>query len=145
MANNPFADAFKSWSDLGVPAFDYKDALASSRKNIEAAIAASQVIAEGAQAIARKQAEIARNATQEAIDLWKEVSASKSIESSAAKQAEFAKSSIEQSLNSSRELFDIASKASSEVYELLSKQAQQAANEWSQQANPSSANKKKAA
>lgn len=138
MANNPFVEAFKSWGDLGPAAFDYKDAISAGRKNVEAAIAAGQVIAEGAQAIARKQAEIARSATQDAIDLWKEVSASKSIESSAAKQAEYAKNALEQSLNNSRELFDLASKTGADAYELLSKQAQQAANDFA----PKQSNKK---
>ena len=142
--NNPFADAFKSWTDVSNPSFDYKDALAAGRKNVEASIAAGQVVAEGLQSIARKQAEVARNAAQEAIDFWKDLSASKSVEASASKQAEFAKSAAEQSLNSSREIFDIASKVASETYEILSKQAQQAANDFSKPAASSGSNKKQA-
>jgi phasin family protein len=137
--NNPFAEAFKSWGDFSAPSADYKEVIASSRKNVEAAIAAGQVVAETAQVIARKQAEIARNSTQDIIDLWKEVSSSKSVESGAAKQADFAKEAIEKSLNNSRELFDLASKANTEAYEILNKQAQQAANEVTKAAKKSAA------
>lgn len=138
--NNPLNDLWKSWGELGAPSLDYKDAVSSGRKNVEAFIAAGQIIAESAQTIARKQAETARSSAQDLIELWKDVSSSKSIESSAAKQAEFAKNSLEQSLNNSRELFDLASKANAEAYEILSKQAQQAAGDMSKQSGSSKKN-----
>lgn len=132
-ANNPFADAFKAFGDFN-PSSGYKEGLANSRKSIEAAVAIAQVQAEGAQAFARKAVEIARGNAQDAIDFWKDLSGSKNPEAGASKQAEFAKKSLEKNLNNSRELFEIASKANTEAYEIISKQAQDAANEMSQTA-----------
>lgn len=136
--NNPFADVFKSWSEFTPASADYKDALAQGRKNVEAFVSAGQIVTESLQSAASKQAEFARNSAQEVIDLWKEVASSKSVEASASKQAEFAKNSVEKGLNNSREIFEIASKASTEAYEVLSKQAQQAASEATKAAKKAS-------
>lgn len=120
--NNPFAEAMKFFSNFQVPALNYKDAFNAGRKNVEALTAANQAVAEGAQAVIRRQVEIAQSNAEGALNLMKEVYASKSPEASIAKQAEFAKKVFESSLANTRELVEMASKSGAEAAEIISKQ-----------------------
>ncbi len=144
--NNPFADAFKSMYDnMQAPSFDVKDLASNLRKNAEAWAKASQVLAEASREVLRLQAGFVQSNTQQLMELCKDVCASKNPEASAAKQAEFAKSAFEDALSSSREVFEIASKAGSEASEIVSKQLSQCMSECSKGGASSGASKRKAA
>jgi len=120
--NNPFAEAAKFFSNFQVPAWNFKDAFNAGRRNVEALTAANQAVAEGAQAVIRRQVEIAQSNAEGALNLMKEVYSSKSPEVSMAKQAEFAKQVFESSLANTRELIEMASKSGAEAADILSKQ-----------------------
>jgi phasin family protein len=120
-SSNKFAESFKAFSDFKAPNYDFNALVSIGRRNIEAFTAANQAVAEGAQAIARRQAEIARSNAEEAIQLFREVYSSQTPEASASKQAEFARSAFESALSNVRELFEMASKSNIEAAEVLTK------------------------
>lgn len=128
--NNAFAEAFKSFSEYKLP-LDFNGLFSMSRRNIEALSAANQAVAEGAQAVVRRQAEIVQRNIEDALSLVREVYSSKSPEASAAKQAQFVQKSMEEALSNARELIELASKSSAEAGEVLSKRFSQAISEVS--------------
>ena len=132
-------DFFKAWGDFKVPAFDFNGAFAIQRRNIEAFSAASQLISEGFQAVSRRQAELAQAGVEDFLATTKEVISSSSPEAGAAKQADFAKKSIQSTLDNVRELTEMFSKPQAEAMDILSKRAAEGMEEWSKAA------KKKAA
>lgn len=117
-----FKDAFKKFGELPAnQTFDMNPLLQAQRRNAEVFSAVSQVITESVQAIARRQAEILQAGTTEMLQLAKDVAASSSPETAMATQTAFAKTNFENSLSNTRELAEIVSKSSIEVFDVLSK------------------------
>jgi phasin family protein len=130
---NPFADFFKAWGDAGkLSNFDWDKAIGEGRRNAQAFAEAAKSASEGAQAIARRQAEIVQRNAEEASKFLKEaVSSAKSPEASIAKQAEYTKTFIEAGIANTRELFELASKSNSETIDVFNKRISEALGEWS--------------
>lgn len=141
--NNPFADAFKAFSNFQNfqqnPNANFRDVFNAGRRSVEVMTAANQAVAEGAQAVIRRQVEIAQKNAEGAIDLFKEVATSKSPEASIAKQAEFARNVFENSVATSRELWEIASKAIGEASEIVNKHVVSSVEEATKTAKKSAA------
>src|SRR5262249_2941096 len=89
--NRMFADYGKLFANGKAPLFDVEQVLAAQRKNVEAITAANQVVLEGVQAVARRQAEIVRRAMEDFTQASKELTAGGSPEGKFAKQAELTK------------------------------------------------------
>jgi phasin family protein len=124
--HNPYADLFKSWSDYKapqMPGFDFSQALNSSRRNAEAVTAAGQTVAESVQAIARRQAELARAHVEKVLKTTKEMLVNGSPEINTTKQVELAKTVFESSLNNLREVSELCTKSGFEVFDVLNKRA----------------------
>lgn len=128
MAQNPFQDAFKSWENSfkamtpKTPAFDFNDAFSTMQNNFETMVAAQREMAEGMQKVAKRQVEIAQNNTEEAMNLFKDIAASRDPKESASKQAEFAKNAFEKAANDTRELMEIATDSNNRAAEIIGKQ-----------------------
>ena len=135
MAQNTFQDAFKVFTDFKAPVYDFNQLFSFGRRNVEAFTAANQAVAEGAQAVARRQAEIMKSNTEEAIQLFRDVYSSKNPEASASKQAEFAKQAFETSLSNLREMFEMLSKSNVEAAEVITKRVSEIMNETNKAAN----------
>jgi len=118
-AQNKLAESFKAFSDFKIPSYDFEALLSIGQRNIKALTAANQAFAEGAQAIVKRRAEIARKNATEAAALFREACSSKTPEACVAKQSEFIRSAYENALAGSRELFEMASKSSIEATEAL--------------------------
>lgn len=126
-SGNPFLDTdFMQMMDPGrlaeqyrLPGFDPQEAMASQRKNLEAIAAANRVAVEGAQAIARRQAEILRRTMEEASAAAQELAGAGAPEERAAKQAEIAKRAFEAAIANMRELAEMGAKAQSEAMEQI--------------------------
>ena len=114
--NNAFAEAFKS-------TLDFNQLFSTQRRNIEALSAANQAAVEGAQAIARRQAEITRANVETALKASKDLLTSGTPETNLAKQAELTKSFFESALANLREVSELATKASFEVFDVLNQRA----------------------
>jgi len=114
-------DFTKAFSGLNLPGFDAEAALASQRKNIEALTQANQLAVDGAQAVARRQVEIARETIEEASTLFRDLAQPISSEDRVAKNAAIFKSSFERGLANARELALMLTKANTEAFEVVVK------------------------
>lgn len=134
-ANNPFNEAFRAFSNFQAPNYSpngvFKDAFNAGRRNVEVCTAANQAIAEGAQAVIRRQVETVQANAQEAIELFKDIYSSKSPEASLSKQTEFCRNAFENYINSAREIADLASASIKQASDIVSRHLVQSAEEAS--------------
>lgn len=115
-----FGDFGKLFGNGKLPTFDVEGAMTAQRKNVEAFTQANQVAFEGVQALAKRQAEIVREAVETYTKLAKEV-AQLSAEERFAKQAEAAKEIYEEALANVGELKQIVEKSQAQVTSVISK------------------------
>src|SRR5688500_7859872 len=118
-----YNEMFKIFGDFKTPAFDFNSLFEVQRRNIEALTAANQVVAEGAQAIARRQAEVLRSNVDQVLKASKDIVAGGTPELSVEKQANLSKALFEKSLSNAREVSEMISKSSFEAFDLLNKRA----------------------
>jgi phasin family protein len=114
-------DVGKAFAGFNFPSFDVESLVAAQRKNIEAFTQANQLAVEGAQAVARRQVEIARQAVDEASALVREWTQPGAPEERIAKNAEIAKLAFEKGIANARELAELVGKANTEAFNVLNK------------------------
>jgi phasin family protein len=114
-------DFSKAFAGFTLPGFDVETVLASQRKNIEALTQANQLAVEGVQAMARRQAEIAREVIDEASAVLREIVQPTVPEDRIAKNAELLKQTFERSLANTRELTLMLAKANTEAFDVVAK------------------------
>ena len=114
-------DVTKAFSGFAIPGFNVEAMMASQRKNVEALTQANQLALEGAQALARRQVEIARQAVEEATSLFKELSQPGAPQDKLAKNTEIAKTAFEKGLATAKELTELVTKANTEAFNVLTK------------------------
>ena len=129
--NAPAYDIFKMFGDFKSPAqvFDFNQFFTIQRRNLEAVTAANQIVAEGIQAVTRRQAELTRTNVEQVVKAGREAISAGSPEASAAKQAEVAKNMFEKSFNNVREVFEMLTKSNLEAFDLLNKRMAEAMEE----------------
>ncbi len=110
----------KMFANGKMPMVDVDAVTNSQRKNIEAVQAANQVAFEGFQAIARRQAEIVREASEELQSFFKDL-AGASVDERIAKQADAVKVLFENAVANTNELATMVQKANSEAASLINK------------------------
>ncbi|MFZ5791648.1 MAG: phasin family protein [Pseudomonadota bacterium] len=115
-----FGEFGKLLTNGKIPSFDFEAAFASQRKNVEALTQVNQTALESVQTLAKRQAEIAREAVESYTKLVKEIGAA-NPEDRFAKQAQIAKEIFEQAVANLNELRDIAQKSQDKVASLISK------------------------
>ncbi|MGH6974495.1 MAG: phasin family protein [Stellaceae bacterium] len=118
-------DFSKAFAGFTLPGFDVEAVLASQRKNIEALTQANQLAVEGVQAVARRQAELAREAIDEASTVLREIVQPTAPEERLAKQVELLKQTFERSLANTRELALLLAKANTEAFDVVAKRVAQ--------------------
>jgi phasin family protein len=129
-AKNGFFDVTKVMSDFRMPGIDFEAVAASQRKNIEALTQANQLAVEGAQAVVRRQVEIARQAMEEFSTMFRDfVQPNGSPEDRLAKQAEYSKQALEKGLSNARELTELMTKANTEAFNVLNKRVTEGLDE----------------
>ena len=129
MANNeknngamfPEWDFSKAWAEMKVPNFDVDALIAAQHKNIEAVNMASKAVVDGWQAFAKKLAELWQAAVEDTGALAQGVAAAKEPVEKIARQAAFAKSSIEVGISNVREAQEMAAKATNKTVDIVSK------------------------
>jgi len=135
--NNAFTDMFKN-------AMDFNQLFSTQRRNIEALSAANQVVVESAQAITRRQAEVMRTNVEDALKASKDLMTSGTKENKMTKQADFAKSLFETSLQNMREISEMVTKSSFEAFDVLNRRAAETFEEMSKATTQPVAKKKSA-
>lgn len=136
--NNAFADMFKN-------TLDFNQMFSTQRRNIEALSAANQVVVEGVQAISRRQAEVMRSNVEDTLKASKDLMTSGTRETNLTKQADFAKSFFETSLQNLREITEMATKSGFEAFDVLNRRAAETLEEMSKATASAPSSKKKSA
>ena len=129
MQNYAFNEFFKN--DLFKNSFDFNQLFSAGRRNIEAASAVNQIAVESAQAISRRQAEIARENVENMLKVGKDLMSGNPAEVSVSKNAEAARSFFENALANLREMTEMVSKSSFEAYDILNRRAAESMEEVS--------------
>lgn len=101
--------------------FNYSGYADMQRRQFEALSEANQIMIEGAQAIFRRQAEIAQENTQNMIEASRELLSSSTPEAGLQKQAEFAKHLFENGVDNVREMSEVMTKSGFEAFDVLNK------------------------
>lgn len=114
-------DVTKAFSGFAIPGFNVEAMMAAQRKNVEAFTQANQLAIEGAQALARRQVELAREALEEATSLFKELSQPGAPQDKLVKNTEIAKTTFEKGLATAKELTELMTKANTEAFNVLTK------------------------
>ncbi|MGB0632057.1 MAG: phasin family protein [Alphaproteobacteria bacterium] len=117
----PEWDFSKVWAEMKMPEFDVDALIAVQQKNIEAMNMANKAAVDGWQAFAKKQAELWQAAVEDTGALAQDVAAAKEPAEKIAKQAAFAKSSIEAGISNAREAQELAAKATNKTVDIVSK------------------------
>jgi phasin family protein len=122
-------DVAKMMSDFRFRLFDVDALMACQRRNVEALTQASQLTMEAAQAVARRQIEIARQTLEEMSALLRDIAQPASTEDRIAKNTEYAKQMLEKSVSNGREITLLATKAGTEAADVLHRRACQGLDE----------------
>jgi phasin family protein len=131
--SNPYADMMNAWTQNfkapSLPTFDMSQVVTFGRRNAEACTAAGQCLAESAQAISRRQAELARQHVEKCLKTTKDMLVNGSPEINTSKQVELCKAMFESSLNNLREVSELLTKSGFEVFDVLNKRASESIEE----------------
>jgi len=114
-------DMTKAFGDMKLPGLDVEAVAASQRKNLEAFTQANQLAVEGAQSLARRQVEIVRQAVDEASQALREWTEAGAPEDRIAKSVELTKLAYEKGIANARELTELATKASTDVFSVMTR------------------------
>jgi phasin family protein len=118
---NGFFDVSKVLGDFRFPGLDLHALADAQRKNLEALTQASQLAIESARALAQRQSEIAQAAAQEASAMLRDWTQPGAPEDRIAKGAEAAKQALEKGWAHARELNELGSKASADVFSVIAR------------------------
>jgi phasin family protein len=123
-------DPTKFLADLKLPPMPDADAvLAAHKRNLEALTAANRVALEGAQAVARRHMEIMQSTMAGLTETLKDLTATTTPASRAAKQADLLKQAYEDAVTNTRELGDLIQKSNTEAMNKLNARFSEALTE----------------
>ena len=126
----PDFDMKKHFENLHFPAMPDMDAvLAAHRRNLEALKAANRAALEGAQLVARRQVEIMQETMAGLTAAMKDVPASQTPASQAARQTELLKKAYESAVANTKELGDLVQKSNAEAMSKLNTRFSEALSE----------------
>lgn len=129
MSKSGSFDVTKVFGDFRLPGLDVDAVVATQRKNFEALTQAHQLAVEGMRAFAQRQAEIAQQAVEEASALVREWAQPGAPEERLAKNVEAAKQAFEKGLANARELNELTTKASSDVFSVIARRVSEGFDE----------------
>jgi phasin family protein len=118
---NGFYDLSKVFDGFRFGGFDVQAVAESQRKNLEALTQANQLAIEAVRALVQRQGEIAREAVEEASAALRDLTQSGAPEDRFAKSIEAAKLAFEKRVANVRELSDMGSKASVDVFAVIAR------------------------
>ena len=120
--------------DYILPSIDLDAVVASQRNNVEALAKASRAAFEGAQAVAKRQAEILQETMNQTAKSFDALAKAGSPSEVAAQQAELAKEAFEKALGNMRELAEMVTKAQQGAIDTRSGRISQSLDELKQMA-----------
>jgi len=114
-------DLGKAFAGLAFPGFNVDSLAAAQRKNLEALTQANQLAVEGAQAIARRQVELARQAVDEVSAVMRDWTQPGAPEEQVAKNVELVKHAFEKGVANARELTELVTKTNADALDVIHK------------------------
>ena len=124
-----FFDMTKAFAEFRLPGLDVEAVVTTQRKNLEALTQANQLAAEGVRALAQRQVEIAQQAFQETSALLREWTQPGAPEERLARNVEAVKQAFETGLATARELNEMTTKASTDVFSVITRRMSQGFDE----------------
>lgn len=119
-AGQNFTDMFKKFGEqLKVPSFDMAKIMEHQQKNLEAMTKSWQVVAGGAGEVAQKQRAIFEAAMKDMAEMAQAYRPGGSPQEAMAKQAEFAKKSMEAAIANTRDIAELVQKSSTEAFKIV--------------------------
>jgi len=128
-SENGFSDFSKVFGDFRFPNFDVEAIAVAQRKNFEALTQANQFAVEGLRAVAKRQAEIAQKTIEEASALVRDWTQPGAPEDRLANTVEAAKQAFEKGVTNVRELNDLTTKASTDVFNVIARRVSEGFDE----------------
>ncbi|UFN50888.1 phasin family protein [Roseomonas sp. OT10] len=123
-------DPARFFAEMRLPGLPDMEALAAAqRRNLEALSAANRVALEGAQAVAKRHAEILQQSMSEMTDAMRSVAGEADPQGKAAKQAEVLKATYERAVSNMKELADLIQRSNTEALSLLNRRFTEAMDE----------------
>jgi phasin family protein len=120
MATPSIVDIMKDFATgLGLPKVDVEKLIEVHRKNIDALGRSAQVAGQGAKSIADKQRELVETAMRETSSMVHDFKPAGSPQEILAKQHEFAKKAFEVTVQNTRDVAELAMKATGEATAIL--------------------------
>nr|VFK00958.1 MAG: phasin family protein [Candidatus Kentron sp. H]VFK01008.1 MAG: phasin family protein [Candidatus Kentron sp. H]VFK04810.1 MAG: phasin family protein [Candidatus Kentron sp. H] len=113
-----------------IPGVDSTAILESSRKNVEALIAANRQVVEGLQAVVSRQGEMLRETANEAASALKQYSSGDNPTEIMSKQMELIKPALERVLTNARELAEMIQQSNTETFEIVKKRFEESLSEF---------------
>lgn len=122
-------DVSKAFGDFRFPGFEVEAIVEAQRKNLEALTQANQLAVEGMRALAQRQTEIMQQAVEEASELLRDWTQPGAPEDRVAKSADAAKHAFEKGLANARELNELTVKASTDVFDIITRRVSESFDE----------------
>jgi phasin family protein len=120
----------KIMQEYKIPGVESTAILESSRKNVEALVAANRQAVEGLQAVVNRQGEMLRETANEAASALKQFSSGENPTEVMSKQMELVKPALEQVLSNARELAEMIQKSNTETFEIVKKRFEENLSEF---------------
>ncbi|AIL65103.1 phasin family protein [Rickettsiales bacterium Ac37b] len=123
--HNPFSEAFKNfseWSNFNpnkVSPIDMNSFASIQKRNTETLSQVNKLFTENAHSLMRRNAEITQENAAELFHLIKDVVVSPNHEHTLSKQADFVRAAFESTINNAKELTEMATKSTMELFDLL--------------------------
>jgi phasin family protein len=118
---NPFFKFFQAQGQQAPKMPDMGRMRDQASRNVEAMTQASQVVAEGMQAISRRTAEVMQRAAQNSMECFRDACSSKSVEDAQRIQSAFVSDMMHTCSGNAREITEMASKATMELVDICNK------------------------
>ena len=113
-----------------IPGVDSSAILESSRKNVEALVAANRQAVEGLQAVVNRQGEMLRETANEAASALKQLSSGDNPSNVMSAQMELIKPALERVLTNARELAEMLQKSNTDTFEIVKKRFEESLTEF---------------
>jgi len=111
----------KILQDYKIPGVDTSAIVESSRKNIEALVAANRQTVEGLQSVVSRQGDILREAANETISTIKQLSSGGNPSEVVSKQMALINPALERVLENARELAEMVQKSNTDAFDIIKK------------------------
>ena len=112
-------DVSKMWGEMKMPGLDLEAFAAAQRRNMAALNEFNKLAVEGAQAIAKRQAEIARDVFEQSAAAAKDLAALGTPQERVLRQAELSKDAFEMGLETVREMSEMVARATDKTVDVM--------------------------